>query len=104
MPSKKGWSLQRRSPRKTTMNFLALTILLTALLFAHANSYSTPEKCGELEEYLVCGKECEDVCQDTGRAPLFCTARCKRGCFCKSGYLKDLSTGKCVEPKDCPPR
>jgi hypothetical protein len=56
-------------------------------------------QCGENEEYRTCGPMCQPTCAKKLPIP-FCSLRCKVGCFCKGGFLKDQE-GKCVAAEKC---
>ncbi|XP_077291437.1 zonadhesin-like isoform X2 [Arctopsyche grandis] len=59
-------------------------------------------KCkGYNEEFNDCGSACPDTC-DNYMIQHNCTRQCKKGCFCKAGYVRD-EDWFCVLPKDCPP-
>ncbi|XP_055930162.1 zonadhesin-like [Argiope bruennichi] len=61
---------------------------------------SCPIVCGENEEFQKCGTACPATCiSGTEQRP--CRAICVRGCFCKPGFVRDLS-GNCVRPELCP--
>lgn len=55
-------------------------------------------KCGQNEEYTMCGTACPLTCEKPEVGP--CTLQCVIGCQCKKGYLRH-KTGKCVELGDC---
>ncbi|CAG4942782.1 unnamed protein product [Parnassius apollo] len=55
--------------------------------------------CGENEEYNSCGSACPRMCNKP--APEACIQVCRAGCFCKPGYCRDESTGKCIEQSKC---
>lgn len=56
------------------------------------------EKCGDNEEYRTCGPYCAPTCRRP-HSPS-CSLRCKKGCFCKDGYLRNQD-GKCVPKSQC---
>lgn len=58
------------------------------------------DECSQPNEfYTDCGSYCISTCQNRQFAN--CIDECKKGCFCKDGYLRDMDSGKCVLPKDC---
>lgn len=62
----------------------------------YESAYEIIPKCPKNEEYLSCGPDCEDECsrrcspQNTG---------CKKGCFCKNGYVRH--GGRCISLASC---
>ncbi|XP_063386925.1 serine protease inhibitor swm-1-like [Cydia fagiglandana] len=56
--------------------------------------------CSANEEFLACGTACARTCTDP--EPLNCGLACSMGCFCKSGYVRDQKTNKCVTLDKCP--
>ncbi|XP_035220009.1 zonadhesin-like [Stegodyphus dumicola] len=60
---------------------------------------SCPMICKENEEYRECGSACPPTCSNPG--PVSCAERCIKGCFCKTGFVRDPH-GKCVLPTSCP--
>ncbi|XP_066581808.1 chymotrypsin inhibitor-like [Prorops nasuta] len=57
-------------------------------------------RCGENEEFTTCGTSCEPSC--TRLQPDICTLNCVIGCQCKSEYVRNTATNKCVLTRDCP--
>lgn len=51
------------------------------------------------EEWSDCGTACERSCGSNPNAP--CILLCVRGCFCKSGFIRD-SNGECILESECP--
>lgn len=60
-----------------------------------------PRCHGYNEEFNDCGTACPDTCANY-MIQHNCARQCKKGCFCKAGYVRD-EDGFCVLPKDCPP-
>lgn len=60
---------------------------------------SGEETCPEHETYSDCGSSCERSCQNPN--PEYCTEECVKGCFCKDGYVRDESSGRCVRMDQC---
>lgn len=60
-------------------------------------------KCDYGEEYSKCGDPCEATCTYDpikDERPKSCGRnKCKRGCFCKSGYVRHES--ECIFKEDC---
>ncbi|XP_063365845.1 serine protease inhibitor swm-1-like [Cydia amplana] len=56
--------------------------------------------CSANEEFLACGTACARTCTDP--EPLNCGLACSMGCFCKSGYVRNQKTNKCVTLDKCP--
>jgi len=57
--------------------------------------------CPPNEVLSNCVNECGHTCIDFARknvCPLFCKLN---ACTCKSGYVRDPKTKKCVKPEDC---
>jgi hypothetical protein len=54
-------------------------------------------------EYTECGSTCPPTCDDE-RNPIrkfrICSTMCRRGCFCKQGFVLE-NNGKCVKPETC---
>lgn len=59
--------------------------------------------CSDSEVYRECGTACPLTCENKDNPPRTCTAQCVEGCFCKSSFVRNTVTGKCVLPKNCPP-
>ncbi|XP_030745469.1 chymotrypsin inhibitor-like [Sitophilus oryzae] len=72
------------------------TILCLSVFVSLANSQACR---GPHEEYLTCGSSCPPSC--SRRNPGACIAVCKKGCFCRRGYLRQDRTGRCVRPSQC---
>lgn len=49
-------------------------------------------------EFSFCGSPCEATCAN--RHPI-CPLVCKRGCFCKNGYIRD-NVKRCIPESACP--
>ncbi|VDP20589.1 unnamed protein product [Soboliphyme baturini] len=60
--------------------------------------YLGQHKCGENEQYLVCGSACEPTCQSLRSKQKECAENCVNRCFCRLGYVRDRHN-KCI-PKD----
>ncbi|XP_049875874.1 serine protease inhibitor swm-1-like [Pectinophora gossypiella] len=56
-------------------------------------------ECPPNEEYLLCGSACPFNCTDPVE-PITCGEDCVEGCFCKSGFLRDVN-GTCVNAGQC---
>lgn len=50
------------------------------------------------EEYSDCGTACPERCD---YAPKVCIEVCRRGCFCKPGFVRGAA-GICIDREDCP--
>lgn len=63
------------------------------------------DPCGRNEEWLDCGEApyCDRTCANIGQPCNRQTFSCPKGCFCKSGYARDLETNVCIKIKSCPP-
>lgn len=60
------------------------------------------QECPENEEFKDCGPYCQPDCNSEAAAkPMFCIDLCRTGCFCKNGFLRDPSTGKCIPKEWC---
>lgn len=55
--------------------------------------------CGTNEKWDSCHGECEPTCEE----PKKNCSGCIKGCFCRSGYVRN-NHDKCVLPSDCPKR
>uniref|UniRef100_A0A914X2I5 TIL domain-containing protein n=1 Tax=Plectus sambesii TaxID=2011161 RepID=A0A914X2I5_9BILA len=74
---------------------LVLVIIISA---SHA---ACPKKCSQNEECKECGSACEPNCEVS--EPMICTMQCiVNVCQCKSGFVRNKSTGACVKKSDCP--
>ncbi|KAG8177858.1 hypothetical protein JTE90_027123 [Oedothorax gibbosus] len=60
-----------------------------------------PAVCSENEEFLDCGSACPSTCENFGKVSLNCSLPCRKGCFCKPGYVRGPG-GKCLLPQQCP--
>jgi len=58
------------------------------------------EKCGPNSYFSDCGYECPKTCE-TLDEDIVCTKRCRKGCFCFEGYVKD-GDDRCIEENECP--
>ncbi|KAL0871496.1 hypothetical protein ABMA27_005214 [Loxostege sticticalis] len=56
--------------------------------------------CDANEEFLSCGSACAGTCSQP--EPVVCGGACSMGCFCKSGYVRDTTSNKCVPLDKCP--
>jgi Trypsin Inhibitor like cysteine rich domain len=68
--------------------------------FESFKTYFFLAKCGLNEIYLQCGSPCEATC-DIPNNPLLCKAACRPGCFCRPGFLRNVSR-VCVKSTLCP--
>jgi len=60
--------------------------------------------CKPNSHFEFCGPRCQPTCELAEPRGHSCNELpdvCVSGCFCNSGYVKDLRTGQCVRPKDC---
>ena len=56
-------------------------------------------------EFNNCGDRCKELtCENPLLEGIVCPAlfKCQPGCYCKTGFVKDLITKKCIRPKSCP--
>ncbi|KAL3275997.1 hypothetical protein HHI36_020728 [Cryptolaemus montrouzieri] len=56
--------------------------------------------CGTNEIYDKCGSTCVATCQN--RQFAHCSPDCVPDCYCKSNYIRDEDSKKCVLVRDCP--
>uniref|UniRef100_A0A182S816 TIL domain-containing protein n=1 Tax=Anopheles maculatus TaxID=74869 RepID=A0A182S816_9DIPT len=56
--------------------------------------------CGRNEVLKVCGLCYDNTC--AGKTIEVCKKICYCGCYCRIGYVRTTSTGRCVLPKQCP--
>ncbi|KAG8183312.1 hypothetical protein JTE90_002804 [Oedothorax gibbosus] len=52
------------------------------------------------EQFYECTPDCKNTCENYDNPSTVCPYVCKRGCFCKEGYVK-RKDGKCVKPSQC---
>lgn len=61
-----------------------------------------PEQCciGQNEYYSFCGAGCPRTCKSSPRK---CNVFCRRGCFCKAGFIRKDNTfnSPCITPTQC---
>ncbi|XP_053693505.1 chymotrypsin inhibitor-like [Sabethes cyaneus] len=55
---------------------------------------------GVNEVFSTCGSACPQTCDNYRLGSLGCGRPCQRGCFCRTGYVRN-SVGVCVEPIQC---
>ncbi|GFT45325.1 zonadhesin [Nephila pilipes] len=60
-----------------------------------------PVVCKVNEVFQECGPACPNTCDSLGKSDSPCPARCVKGCFCKSGYVRNRD-GNCILPNFCP--
>ncbi|KAG5679447.1 hypothetical protein PVAND_009012 [Polypedilum vanderplanki] len=61
------------------------------------NKNETYSECGQIEK---CEPNCKSI-QEPDNMLLACPAVCKKGCFCKDGYVRDWLR-RCIKMIDCP--
>lgn len=56
--------------------------------------------CPPNEEYRNCTPLCDRICN---KENLFCDPKdsCKKGCFCKEGFIRQNINAKCVPEDNC---
>ncbi|XP_055551052.1 cysteine-rich venom protein 6-like [Wyeomyia smithii] len=52
------------------------------------------------EVFSSCGSACPATCDSWRLGPQWCGRSCQRGCFCRSGFVRN-SLGVCIEPAQC---
>uniref|UniRef100_A0AAG5CS25 TIL domain-containing protein n=1 Tax=Anopheles atroparvus TaxID=41427 RepID=A0AAG5CS25_ANOAO len=72
---------------------------LAALAAIFPGTTPSPPPCPANEEYSCCGTCVEPYCKNR-KVPV-CLV-CAEGCFCKSGFIREVIGGKCITPKSCP--
>ncbi|XP_015127334.1 chymotrypsin inhibitor [Diachasma alloeum] len=70
--------------------FLFLTLAMVSIVEINA-------LCGRNERFQKCGSACPPSCANPDPGP--CAQICKRGCFCRSGFMRN-SKGQCTNT--CP--
>ena len=53
--------------------------------------------------YNSCGDACFDKCKGPDKGFGGCDKPCIAGCFCKDGYMRNTTDGKCVKEDKCCP-
>ncbi|KAL3984732.1 Trypsin Inhibitor like cysteine rich domain family protein [Acanthocheilonema viteae] len=68
-----------------------------------SNSTTMKEICAENEQFVECIDECQPACFSRKPIPCF-IKRCKSGCQCKSGFIRQLSDqhAPCIPENECP--
>ena len=77
--------------------------LLILLVFCHLTLVANGqvEKCILPNEvYNSCGNRCMEPTCELRMTFAACTEVCDAGCFCKNGYMRDV-TGQCVVKNKC---
>lgn len=59
-----------------------------------------PTRCDTNEIFLDCGPNCPETCEQDGIRRKRCRGRCRRGCFCKPGYIRHQKM--CILKDNCP--
>ncbi|XP_055548254.1 cysteine-rich venom protein 6-like [Wyeomyia smithii] len=79
---------------------LALVAVLAALCATMTNGvpYYGSYCNGINEVFSNCG--CPSTCDNWRLGPQWCGRSCQRGCFCRSGFVRN-SHGLCIEPAQC---
>ncbi|XP_069040703.1 IgGFc-binding protein-like [Lepisosteus oculatus] len=54
--------------------------------------------CPDNSHYELCGTSCPVTCYNLA-APVYCSASCREGCQCDSGFV--LGNGRCIPISDC---
>ncbi|MBN3317980.1 FCGBP protein, partial [Atractosteus spatula] len=54
--------------------------------------------CPDNSHYELCGTSCPVTCYELA-APVYCSAPCREGCQCNSGFV--LSNGRCIPISEC---
>ncbi|XP_065092417.1 SCO-spondin-like [Ochlerotatus camptorhynchus] len=52
-------------------------------------------------EYRLCGDQCPRTCENLEPEEP-CIQVCRRGCYCKKGYVRENKSGRCILPCECP--
>jgi hypothetical protein len=66
------------------------------------NFSDSGQECSDPNEiHESCGTACPITCENHNNPPKMCIEICKSGCFCKSPYIRNAKTGKCVLTRDC---
>lgn len=64
-----------------------------------ANDYEAQWQCSENEDYLECGPNCPETCEQNGIRDRHCRVNCRRGCFCKEGFIRHKDS--CIKKDEC---
>lgn len=87
-----------QSPQQDTVVHLSVNVTTQADL--------NQQQCDAGEIYSNCGEQCEATCYFNPARharPLSCdSGKCKRGCFCKPGWVRHGR--KCIKIERCPTR
>ncbi|XP_058816639.1 venom peptide SjAPI-2-like [Topomyia yanbarensis] len=80
---------------------LAVIAAVIAVFAGLANGIPYATQCSGVNEvFLTCGSACPTTCNSYRYGSQWCGLSCQRGCFCRSGYIRN-SIGVCVEPIRC---
>jgi len=81
--------------------FVEMAILYALLSFMLvASSVLARDLCRENEVFRQCANPCPQSCQDRNPSCIF--QRCRSGCECDRGMIRDTVSGRCVLPEECP--
>lgn len=61
-------------------------------------------KCAPDSSFKFC-KPCgqgDVTCDTYGLGLIGCSAYCRAGCFCNDGLVRDVKSGRCIPPDNCP--
>ena len=79
------------------MKLLILLVVCHLALVAHCQV----ETCSLANEvYNECGNRCKEPTCELGLTFAPCLEVCDAGCFCKEGFMRDV-TGQCVVEENC---
>uniref|UniRef100_A0A182RDI6 TIL domain-containing protein n=1 Tax=Anopheles funestus TaxID=62324 RepID=A0A182RDI6_ANOFN len=82
------------------MKCTEIFFVITILTFALAGVCSARDECGVNEYYSDCGPMYELNCLKKNLA--IDTYECIAGCFCKTGYIREVQGGMCIPAANCP--
>lgn len=75
---------------------------LNVTILLHSHVLAQKEVCTKPHEiFNSCGSACPPTCQSIHEEPKMCSMECVFGCSCDTEFVRDESSGDCVEPENC---
>ncbi|XP_058814759.1 cysteine-rich venom protein 6-like [Topomyia yanbarensis] len=90
-----------QTPKHSYEMKLAVAAVLVTICVALAHGVPYDTYCSGINEvFSTCGSACPTTCATYRYGSQWCGLSCQRGCFCRSGYIRN-SLGACIQPIQC---